>query len=243
LAGLLVCCLWAPAEDKKDKKDKKEAKKNPAAIPKDRLKERAWKQRHALLAARGTRGGFDVVFIGDSITQGWESNGKTPWKKTFAPLKAGNFGIGGDQTGHVLWRLTKGDELSGTTPKVAVVMIGTNNIGSHTPKQIAEGAEAIVKELQKQKKGIKVLLLGIFPRKTDKKGHSDWKKAQEVNTIIAKLGDGKNVVYRDLAKKLSDKSGNPDPKLYLMDLVHLRPRGYAAWAEAIEADVKKLLGE
>ena len=75
-----------------------------------------------------------------------------------------NLGIGGDQTGHILWRITDGHELEHLNPKAAVIMIGTNNIGGHTAAQIAGGIKAIVEELKRQKPHIKVLVLGVFPR-------------------------------------------------------------------------------
>ena len=73
-----------------------------------------------------------------------------------------NLGIGGDQTGHVLWRITDGHELDNLKPKAAVLMIGTNN--GHSAPQVAGGIAAIVEELKRQKPGIKILVLGVFPR-------------------------------------------------------------------------------
>ena len=98
--------------------------KNPAAKPLVRDV-----QRHKEFLKLAAQGNIDVLFIGDSITQGWSNN--KVWKEYYVPLKAANFGIGGDQTGHVLWRITEGKELEGISPKVAVVMIGTNNTGGH----------------------------------------------------------------------------------------------------------------
>jgi hypothetical protein len=104
----------------------------------------------------------DVIFLGDSITHGWE--GQKAWQDHFGAFKPVNLGIGGDQTGHVLWRITDGHELDHLNPKAAVIMIGTNNIGGHSAPQIAGGIKAIVEELRHQKPGIKVLVLGVFPR-------------------------------------------------------------------------------
>lgn len=109
-----------------------------------------------------SKGVGDVIFLGDSITHGWE--GQKAWQEHFGSFKPVNFGIGGDQTGHVLWRITEGHELDHLKPKAAVIMIGTNNIGSHTAQQIAGGIKAIVEELKHQKPHIKVLVLGVFPR-------------------------------------------------------------------------------
>ena len=109
-----------------------------------------------------SKGVGDVIFLGDSITHGWE--GQKAWQKYFGSFRPVNLGIGGDQTGHVLWRITDGHELDNLKPKAAVIMIGTNNTGGHTAEQIAGGIKAIVDELKKQKPDIKVLVLGVFPR-------------------------------------------------------------------------------
>jgi len=109
-----------------------------------------------------SKGAGDVIFLGDSITNGWE--GQKAWEEYFGSFKPVNLGIGGDQTGHVLWRITEGHELDNLKPKAAVIMIGTNNTGGHTAEQIAGGIKAIVEELKKQKPDIKILVLGVFPR-------------------------------------------------------------------------------
>ena len=109
-----------------------------------------------------SKGLGDIIFLGDSITHGWE--GQKAWKEHFGSFKPVNLGIGGDQTGHVLWRITDGHELDHLSPKAAVIMIGTNNIGGHSAQQIAGGITAIVEELKRQKPDIKVLVLGVFPR-------------------------------------------------------------------------------
>ena len=109
-----------------------------------------------------SKGAGDVIFLGDSITNGWE--GQKAWQEHFGSFNPVNLGIGGDQTGHVLWRITDGHELDHLKPKAAVIMIGTNNTGAHSAEQIAGGIKAIVEELKRQKPDIKVLVLGVFPR-------------------------------------------------------------------------------
>ena len=91
-----------------------------------------------------SKGAGDVVFLGDSITHGWE--GQKAWQEHFGRFNPVNLGIGGDQTGHVLWRITDGREIDALKPKAAVIMIGTNNTGGHTAEQIAGGIKAIVEE-------------------------------------------------------------------------------------------------
>jgi lysophospholipase L1-like esterase len=108
------------------------------------------------------QGAGEVIFLGDSITHGWE--GQKAWQKYFASFKPVNLGIGGDQTGHVLWRITEGHEIDRLNPKAAVIMIGTNNIAGYSAEQIAGGIKAIIAELKRQKPNIKILLLGVFPR-------------------------------------------------------------------------------
>src|SRR5437763_1380897 len=145
--------------------------KNPAATPsprkgKDGQPEPGWMKRHEAFVETAKNGGVDVAFFGDSITAGWAGRGgKATWEKEFAPLKAANFGIGGDRTEHVLWRIQNG-ELDGITPKVIMLMIGTNNSGGNTysAEDIADGVKAIVGEIKKRSPQTKVLLLAIFPR-------------------------------------------------------------------------------
>ncbi|MFM7152318.1 MAG: GDSL-type esterase/lipase family protein, partial [Gemmataceae bacterium] len=188
--------------------------------------------------------------LGDSITQAWSGAGKKAWSEHFEPVKAANFGIGGDQTGHVLWRITEGKELNGITPKVAVLMIGTNNISSFKPDQIADGVKAIVKELRQQKPEMKILLLGVFPR-SGKRIAPEAKEAKadelqpavgKINSVISKLDDGKMVVYRDIGKRFLNNDGDL-PKDIMYDYLHLTPKGYDIWADAIKDEVKTLLGK
>jgi lysophospholipase L1-like esterase len=226
--------------------DKKPA--GPAARPIERLSMAGWKKRHEKFLDQTKKGDIDVVFLGDSITQGWEGKGRKAWAETFQPLKAGNYGISGDQTGHVLWRITEGKELDGIDPKAAVIMIGTNNIpAKHTPEQIAEGITAIVHELRKQKPKMKILLLGVFPRsggKIDKeaKGATAEQlqpRVKQINEVIAKLDDGKAVFYKDIGGKFLDADGGL-PRAIMDDFLHLTSKGYEIWAEAIKADVERL---
>jgi lysophospholipase L1-like esterase len=142
------------AADEKNDNDNPAAKKLNRDIP---------RHQDFLKRIEQSKGAGDVIFLGDSITHGWEGQ-KEAWQEHFASFKPVNLGIGGDQTGHVLWRITDGHELDNLKPKAAVIMIGTNNTGGYTAKQIAGGIKAIVEELKKQKPDIKILVLGIFPR-------------------------------------------------------------------------------
>lgn len=207
---------------------------NPATKPLNR--DNARHQQFLKIVAKGDA---DVIFLGDSITQGWEGAGKAIWAEHFAPLKAVNLGISGDQTGHVLWRITEGKELEPISPKVAVIMIGTNNMRAHSAEQIAGGVKAIVEELRKQKPTMKILVLGIFPRSA-KATDAIRAKIQTTNSLIAKLDDGKMVFYKDIGAKFLTEDGTLE-KSIMPDLLHLSPTGYEIWAKAIKDDVQKLL--
>lgn len=199
-----------------------------------------WQERHAKVLERVKAGDPAVIFIGDSITQGWEGAGKEEWEKRFAPHKALNLGFSGDRTQHVLWRLNEGKELEGMTPKVAIIMIGTNNIPTtDTPDQIAEGIESIVKLLRTKQPKIRVLLLAVFPR-APKPDHPFRARIKEVNDRIAKLDDGMNIKFMDIASAFLAADGAL-PSEVMPDFLHLSKEGYRRWAEAIEPTMQQLL--
>ena len=194
-------------------------------------------KRHEGFLVEAKKGGHDLVFIGDSITDGWR--GKEAWKTAFAPLNPINLGIGGDRTQHVLWRMQNG-ELEGYEAKLAVIMIGTNN-GGDSKEDVAAGITAIVKEVQKHQPKAKILLLGIFPRgpKHDDKGRA---KNEAVNAIVAKLDDGgKTVKYMDIGDKFLDDKKDL-PKDIMPDALHPNAKGYQIWADAILPTVKEMMG-
>ncbi len=197
-----------------------------------------WQNRHGSFNERVAQGNVDLIFLGDSITQAWESDGKATWDKHFAPRNAVNLGISGDRTQHVLWRLEHGN-IAGIKPKLAVIMIGTNNAGANTSEEIADGVTAIVKTLRRELPATKILLLAIFPRGADNNDGAR-KVNQGANAMLAKLSDGNAIVFLDLAPKFVDADGVL-PKEIMPDLLHLSPKGYALWAEGIEAEVARLM--
>ena len=190
---------------------------------------------HEKFLERAKKGDIDLLFLGDSITQGWNDNGT--WQRHYAPRQAANFGIGGDRTQHVLWRLDHG-EVDGIEPKVIVLMIGTNNFHSNTPEEIAEGIRAIVQTLRVKLPASRILLLGIFPR-----GESPMpgrERIAAVNSRIARLDDGKSVTYLDVGPVFIQ----PDGKIardVMPDFLHLSEKGYRIWADAMEPTLWSLL--
>jgi lysophospholipase L1-like esterase len=211
-----------------------------------------WMKKHESFNAISKEGKAPLVFLGDSITAGWAGAGKEAWAKAWAPLGAANFGIGGDRTEHVLWRLQNGN-FEGLKPKLVVLMIGTNNTG-HVGRSQAElggavyhgsaehtatGVKAILDHLATKLPETKVLLLGIFPRGQD---GSDTMRQQNVatNALIAKLADGQKVVFKDIGKTFLGEEGALSKEI-MPDLLHLSPKGYQLWADAIQADVAALM--
>lgn len=221
-----------------------EAGTNAAVKPAPRDKN--WVKRHEKFVEMAKRGGIDVLFLGDSITDAWggeghgeRSAGNSVFKQEFVPLKAANFGIGGDQTQHVLWRLQNG-ELDGIQPKVIMLMIGTNNSRANTAPEIAAGITAIVKEIHERSPLTKILLLGVFPR--GEKPNPTREKLKDVNRIIAKLDDGgKTVKYLDIGNRFVHPDGVISKDI-MPDFLHLTEQGYRLWADAVKRPIDELLG-
>jgi lysophospholipase L1-like esterase len=189
-----------------------------------------------LKAANGKVG---VLFVGDSITDGWRRAGKATFDKTYGGLDPLNLGIGGDRTQHVLWRLENG-EVEGIRPKVAVLMIGTNNLGSNTNDEIVAGVTKIVRTLHSKLPGTKVLLLGIFPRSA---GAGDPARARikAINEQLAGLDDGgKTAKYLDIGEKFLAPDG-PLPNDRMPDALHPNEKGYEIWADAMAPTLAEMM--
>jgi lysophospholipase L1-like esterase len=198
-----------------------------------------WKKKHEAHVAIAKKGGVDLLFVGDSITEGWA--GTQVWYETYAPRKAANFGIGGDTTQNVLWRLENGAG-EGLSPKVVVLLIGTNNFGLHgdQPADVAKGVTAVVGSLRSRFPAAKILLPAVFPR--DRKPDTAFRrKIAELNAAVAKLDDGKAVRFLDIGAKFLAADGTL-PADVMPDALHLSEKGYRIWAEAMEPLLKELLG-
>jgi len=196
----------------------------------------AWMELHHRFVDRAKKGHVDLLFLGDSITQGWNDN--DVWKRFYAARNAANFGIGGDRTQHVLWRIHHG-ELDGIKPKVGVLMIGTNNASSNTPDEIAQGISAIVLELRRKLPETKLVLLAVFPR--GQKPDSMRDRLKSVNLKIAKLDDA-HVKFLDIDKAFLEDDGTISREI-MPDYLHLSPAGYRRWAEAMEPTLQALFDE
>lgn len=207
---------------------------------------------HQTFLARGRAGPIDLVFIGDSITAGWA---KVPhiWDAYYGRRRAVNFGIGGDRTQHVIWRIEQG-ELDAIAPKVVVLLLGTNNSGSHSAPEIVAAIKKTVALVRVKRPSAKVLLLGIFPRgaKKDAAGlispeaEADAARRMrviaEVNAGLSRLDDGRAVRFLDIGRVFLGQDGRI-PFSIMPDQLHLSPAGYQLWADAVELTLQEMLGE
>jgi lysophospholipase L1-like esterase len=219
---------------------------NTALIPAPRDFPTNWISRHEAYLAEAKKGGVDILFLGDSITDGWRwgNGGSKIWPQFYVPRHAANFGIGYDRIQSVLWRVENG-ELENISPKVVVLLIGTNNTGNedngkprNTTPEIIEGISNLVRQTQFRLPQTKILLLGIFPRgeKTD----PIREQVKAVNTGISKLDDGSKVKFLDLGEKFLARDGTLSRDLF-PDLLHPDEKGYQIWANAMEPTLSQML--
>ncbi len=190
------------------------------ALPRDAQ----WLKRHEAYVEEAKKGGIDLLLLGDSITEAWRGQ-RELWAERFAPLRAANFGLAGDGTQHLLWRLRNG-EFDGLRPRTVMLMIGSNNLGVY--KQDVEstvaGVKALVEELRQRTPSTKILLLGILPRlDLDLK-----EKIREANAALAKL---QGATFLDFGSRL-------EPAM-LPDGMHLSAAGFRIWADAVKDELAK----
>jgi lysophospholipase L1-like esterase len=203
-----------------------------------------FRTKHAANVEVAKKGEAEILFMGDSITDFWRNEtgayaGKPVQDKYFGQWKVANFGIAGDTTQGVLYRLNNG-EGAGFNPRAVMLMIGTNNTGGHTAGEIAEGVGAVVQSLQTKFPQAKILLLAIFPRGNP--GDAVRDKIAEINRIISKLHDGTRVQYLDIGAGFLDASGNI-PADVMSDKLHPGAKGYEIWANAVKDPLTKMMAK
>jgi lysophospholipase L1-like esterase len=192
-------------------------------------------------AIKKMNGKIDLAFVGDSITRRWtgkENQGS--WVKYWGSYRAVNMGIGGDATQNVLWRLQNG-QLDGYQARLFVVMIGTNNCwGRQTvAADVAAGIKKILDLIQSKQPQAKILLLSILP--VGDKPNPGRETRAAINALISKFPGGP-VHYMDIASKFLEPDATIS-KDVMPDHLHLSPKGYEIWSEAIKDKVKELMGE
>jgi lysophospholipase L1-like esterase len=217
---------------------------SPANVPRPRDD-----ARHQGFLEIAKAGNIDLLFVGDSITD-WFANprgnnpatGRKVWDATFGTMKPANFGIAGDTTQGVLWRMQNG-ELEGFKAKLIVLMLGTNNINRNPVDEIVDGDRLIVEEFKKRQPQAKVLVLGVFPRSNMRA--PDQTPAlratiQEINSKLAKSADNKRVFFMDIGDKFLTADGTLTTEI-MPDGLHPSEKGYQIWADAILPRVKELM--
>ncbi len=209
-----------------------------------------FRKMHESFLARGKEGPIGVLFLGDSITQGWT---KAPhiWEAYYGKMQPANFGIGGDQTQHVIWRIANG-ELDGISPKVVVLMLGTNNTATHTAEQIAAANRKIVAMIRAKLPQTKVLVLAVFPRGARKDAAGKVTEAaiadatkrmaiiEGVNADLAKLDDGQMVRFLNINEVFVGQDGKI-PFALMPDQLHPNAAGYQLWADAMKGKLAEMM--
>ncbi|HTF89369.1 MAG TPA: GDSL-type esterase/lipase family protein [Planctomycetota bacterium] len=179
-----------------------------------------------------------LVFLGDSITQGWSEAGRSTWELEFIGWKPLNLGVSGDRTEHVLWRLAQGeyDQLS---PRVIVIMIGTNNTGHRMdpPADIAAGVKEILAQLHRRFPKTRLCLLSIFPR-GETSEDPGRKNNDAANALLAGVARQAGVEWLDVSRAFLDAKGVLSKEL-MPDLLHPNTRGYEIWASTLRDSLKR----
>jgi lysophospholipase L1-like esterase len=206
---------------------------------------------HRQLLAKRNQGKIDIYFLGDSITRRWQGTDdqhKPNWDANFWGWNAANFGWGGDTTQNVIWRLLNG-ELDDVHPKIIVLMIGTNNVGTVVrpnddafADDVARGVKRILDLCREKAPDAIIILTAITPRNdTPQRNTALMPTINKINDRIAKFADGKTIRYLNINDKLADKDGKLFPGMTRDDL-HLVAKGYQIWADALKPIFTELLG-
>ncbi|CAL8072035.1 unnamed protein product [Orchesella dallaii] len=181
---------------------------------------------------------INVLFYGDSITDGWDNAGNPTFQEFYVPLGTANYGIGGDRAEHVLWRIVNG-EVQNLSPKIAVLKIGTNNLGANNDTDIARGVAANVQELKARLPDMKILLLGVLPRTNE----AMTIRTSNINDMISVLDNGDTTRFLDMKEHFYRGGNDFVTELYTADLLHLTAAGYAKWAEAMNPLFFEMFGQ
>ncbi|HEY9869477.1 MAG TPA: GDSL-type esterase/lipase family protein [Candidatus Obscuribacterales bacterium] len=195
---------------------------------------------HKSFVRQAARGNIDLLFIGDSITENFQTAGKPIWNSEFSQWRTANFGISGDTTQGVYRRISQG-ELDGIQPRVVVLLIGTNNIsaGVQSPEEIAADIKMIVEVVRNKLPETKILLLGILPR--DSQPDAPVRQTiKEINNRLGALDDGRYVYFLEIGDRFTDAQGRISPDV-MPDFLHLSEKGYRIWANAMRPLLRRLM--
>lgn len=218
----------------------------PADIPAPRSDQNSMLA-HEQLLAKAKAGGTDVYFIGDSIARRWGATDYPQylanWKENFFGWNAGDFAWGADRIENIQWRLDHG-ELDGVSPKVIVILAGTNNVGTRAIDdakiaEITRGLAGVVFTCRQKAPEAKIILTGIFPRNDSMAG---LPAIAAINANLARLADGAIVRYINVNDKLADANGVLLDGMMNTDKLHPALKGYQVWADALKPILTEWLG-
>ncbi len=203
-----------------------------------------WYQRHSDHVKQSRVQNPEVLFLGDSITESWAwGDGRSDvYQNYFSQYAALNFAIGGDMTQNLLWRLQHG--LTGKLrPKVAVLMIGTNNFlhQQQSPEEVAAGVQAVIKQIKSNYADIKILTLAILPLHQNANNDSRQYVAR-ANQLISQLADQESVFFLNFSEQFLDKNGDI-PAALMTDFIHPTAKGLNIVAEHVAPVLKTWLGK
>jgi len=219
----------------------------PACLGSPKTDAGVFQSKHAAFLRRGHEAPIDLLFIGDSITEGWARRAPALWQQQYGRYRPANFGIGGDRVEHVLWRLDHG-ELEHIQPKVIVLLIGTNNSASQTAPQITAGIRQILDLIASRQPQSKVLLLAVFPRgprkAPDGRLEDHVQRMQVIRTVnaaLARFDDSQHVSFLDIGQHFL-RDGQIPPAL-MPDQLHPSLAGYQIWADAMQPLLTEMLAQ
>ncbi len=191
------------------------------------------------LAERARGSTAELLLIGDSITEGWETAGAAVWARSLAPRGAVNLGVSGDQTQHVLQRLQSG-VYDALPARVVVLMIGTNNTGNgQAPELVADGVAAVVRECRSRWPAARVMLLAIFPRGDAPDDPLRANNAAVNRLLFARVAGLGRVAWLDFGAVFLREDGTLRRDL-MPDALHLSEAGYELWADSMGATLARL---
>lgn len=202
--------------------------------------EKIWKGKFMANIDESKNSKIQLLFLGDSLMEGWKNEEHIDiWNEYFKPFNSANFGIGGDSTHQILWRIKNG-ELDYLNPKLIVLLAGTNNISrEETPANIALSIADIIFEIKKKCANTKILLLGVFP--SGKKPNTIIrKKIIALNQILLQMEDNNTIFYRDLADRFLSADGTISNEI-MPDFMHLNRNGYLIWKTVLNSDLHTLM--
>lgn len=204
-------------------------KPTPRNVEYDWMSIERWKKMHAKNKAIAEKGDARVVFLGDSLTEMWRDD--ETWK-AFEKYHPVNLGIGGDKTQNVLWRLDHG-EVGKLNPEAVVLLIGVNNFGhfDHSAEEVFDGTRLIIQKVRVVFPNAKILLMGVFPFEQ----HADHlmrERLKHANAMSASLADDEHVFFLDIGEQFLEPDGSISTDM-MSDFLHLNPKGYQIWLDAV----------